>query len=132
MKKSHRFFYTAFLALNFLILLIRMLSILWVWGNTFTLEISFLLSGGKRRIRVLFSFKYWFLFFFFSLTDSQVTLIQNNLYAIVAYLGVACSQSQQLSVQNPFWVLFRFSVSLLVFPFCSHIVFLTFSTLSVL
>lgn len=43
----------------------------------------FLTFGGKRRIRVLFSSKYHFFF----LIVCQVTLIQNNLYAVVHVLG---------------------------------------------
>lgn len=81
--RSHtNFFYTAFFYLNFLILLMRIFSVLWVWGEYLHTGDFFLTFGGKRRIRVLFSSKYHFF-----LIVCQVALTQNNLYAIVCVLG---------------------------------------------
>lgn len=60
----------------------RMFSVLWVWGNTFILEISFLLLGEREGLEYYFP-----LSIIFFLIVCQVALIQNNLYAIVCVLG---------------------------------------------
>ena len=78
-----KFAYTAFLALNSLALVVRMLSMpLFYREDIFTWEIYFLLSGGKR-----WGGQSAFLKYFFSLAIPQVTLIQNNQCATEAYFG---------------------------------------------
>lgn len=66
---------------------------LWLWGDTFILETSFLLLGEREGPE-----HYFPLSIMFFLVVCQVTLIQNNLYAIVHVLGqAACSQSRNWS-----------------------------------
>ena len=86
--------YTAFLALNSLTLVIRMLFIFLVWGGHLYTGDLFPAFGGKRGVRC-FGFCFFLISFFSPQALYQVTLVQNNQYDIEAYLGAACPGTQQ-------------------------------------